>query len=85
MENVKVYQLNEIDAVAAESLEQAKNFYLKETGLSEEDAFYDFEPVVFLLDHEIWVDETKTRKQPLEELVKEFWKGEPFLAFTTEY
>ena len=85
MENVKVYQLNEYDAVAAETLEDAKDFYRATTGLSDEDAFYDYEPAEYPLDYQIWEDETKTKKQPLKEVVAEYWKGKPFIAFSMEY
>lgn len=84
MENVKVYQLNEYDGVFAETLEQAKEYYLKITGLSEEDAFYDYEASELPLDFEVWEDESRQKKQSLKSVAEEFWKGEPFLAFSSD-
>ncbi|BAQ11466.1 hypothetical protein OXB_2996 [Bacillus sp. OxB-1] len=84
MESVKVFQLNEYDAVAAESLEQAKNYYRKETGLSDDDAFYDYEPTELPLDFEAWTDETRTSKETLRSVVKEHWKGKPFIALSSD-
>jgi hypothetical protein len=31
-----------------------------------------------------WTDESKTRKVSAKELVKNKWKGKPFIAFSTE-
>lgn len=84
MENVKVYQLNEYDAVAAESLEQAKEYYRKETGLSDEEAFYDFEPTELPLDFEAYTDETRSSKEALISVIKEYWKGKPFIALSSD-
>lgn len=85
LENVKVYQLNENDGVAAESLEQAKEYYSKMTGLSDEDAFYDYTAQEIPLDQEMWKDESMTEKETLSDVVKEHWKGKPFIAFSSEY
>ena len=85
MENVKVFQLNETDGVVAVSLVQAKEWYLTVTGLNEEDAFYDYEATELPLTYEIWEDECKIKKQALQGVIEELWKGEPFIAFTTEY
>lgn len=84
MENVKVYQLNEYDSVAAESLEQAKDYYRKETGLGDEDAFYDFVPYERSLDEEVYTDETCTDMQSLKSVVEEYWKGMPFVATSSD-
>ena len=40
---MKVFKFNECDFVAAKSEKEAKEFYLKETGLSEEEAFDESE------------------------------------------
>lgn len=84
MENVKVYQLNEYDTVAAESLEQAKDFYRKETGLSDEEAFYDFESTELPLEHKVYTDESCKTMQPLKTVIEEYWKGEPFIATSSD-
>lgn len=85
MENVKVFQLNETEGVAAGSLAQAKEWYLEITGLNEEDAFYDYEATELPLTYEIWEDESKKKKQTLRSVIVELWIGVPFIAFSTEY
>ncbi|GIN22528.1 hypothetical protein [Siminovitchia fordii] len=84
MEKVKVYQLNEYDGVAAEFLEQAREFYLKVTGLSDDDAFYDYEANEVNLEQEVWEDKSRTKKQTLRSVIAEYWSGEPFIAFSSE-
>ncbi|QKE56467.1 hypothetical protein [Bacillus phage YungSlug] len=42
---MKAFRLNEYDTVAAKSLEDAKAFYLEETGLPEDEAFDEPEEV----------------------------------------
>jgi hypothetical protein len=42
---MKVFRVNSCDWVCAENTEQAKEFYLKETGLNEDEAFEDFHEV----------------------------------------
>lgn len=80
MENVKVFQLNEFDSVAAFSLEEAKEWYRNETGLSSEEAFYDYIPHERGMEEKVYTDETCTDMQSLESVVKECWRGEPFIA-----
>lgn len=63
LENVKVFQVNEYDGVAATTLEQAKDWYMKVTGLNEEDAFYDYEASELPLDYEIYEDETRQKNR----------------------
>lgn len=84
MGNVKVYRLNEYDGVAAESLEQAKEWYLKNIALSEEEAFDESEMGELPMDYEIYRDESFQYKQNLKSVIEEHWKGEPFLAFTCD-
>lgn len=85
MENVKVYQLNENDGVAATSLAKAKAYYSEMTGLNDEDAYYDFEAKEVPLSMETWTDETMKNKETLHDIVQECWKGKPFIAFSSEY
>lgn len=84
LKDVKVFQLNESDAVAAESIEDAKEFYLKTTGLSEDDAFYGEEPVELSLDGLYWEDETRVRKVTLSDMLVKDWKGTPYIILSTE-
>lgn len=78
---VQVYRLNEYDAVAAKSEDEAKEFYLKITGLDENEAFEDISIVP--MDYMVWTDETRTRKISIKDLIENEWKGEPFIAFST--
>lgn len=84
MAEVQVFQMNECDAVAAKSEEQAKEFYLKVTGLPEDEAFSE-EVTVIPMDKKVWNDETMESKITLDSIVGEMWKGEPFIATTTEW
>lgn len=83
--DVKVFRVNETDAVAAETLEEAKEWYMKKHNLSEDDAFYDYGAYEVALTHEIWQDESRTKKEVLKDIILEFWDGTPFVAFTTGY
>lgn len=51
--------------MAAESLKHAIDCFKKEIGLSDEDAFYDYESTEFPLDYQIGEDETKTKMTSL--------------------
>lgn len=82
--DVRVFQVNESDAVAAESLEDAKDWYMQEHNMSAEDAFYDYEANEVPLTHAVWQDENRTKKEVLSDLILEFWQGVPFRIFTTE-
>ena len=84
MENVKVYRLNEYDGVAAETLEQAKEWYLEMTGFIEEEAFDEDEIGELPMDYEVYRDESLQHKQSLKSVIEDRWKGEPFLAFTCD-
>lgn len=85
IDNVKVFQLNECDAVAAETVKEAQKWYMEITGLSEQEAFYGEEPKEVSLTHEIWQDETRKKKEVLKDVLEELWEGKPFIIFSTEY
>ncbi|MBL4951089.1 hypothetical protein JK635_02390 [Neobacillus sp. YIM B02564] len=79
---VHVYQMNEYDAVAAESVEQAIEYYSQFEPLDEE----DIENIeVVPMDYQVWDDEERTKKISIREIIENEWKGEPFIAFSTEY
>lgn len=79
-----MYLLNGFDGVAAKTLKEAKEWYLKTTGLNKEDAFYDYEASEMALDFEVWRDESRQSKQSLKSVIQEHWKGEPFLVISSE-
>lgn len=86
MKNVKVYQLNENDVIAAETLDQAKEYFLNVTGMSSERAFSHY------VAHEIpkgrkvqkkdsmHVDSMTEEEESMSDIIKKHWKGEPFLV-----
>lgn len=79
---VQVYQLNDCDGIAAESLEQAIEFYFSEITDYEEDLIDN--PRVLSMDYKIFDDETRTTQISIRELIESDWKGKPFYAFSTE-
>lgn len=83
--NMKAFQINESDTVAAYTLEEAKQYYRKITGLSDDDAFYDYEARECSLDELIWDDEERTKQKTLREAIDQYWEGEPFIVCTTEF
>lgn len=82
--DVKVFMLNEADAVAAESLEDAKAWYLKNVIMDVGVAFMDYEAHEVELTYAVWQDDKKTKKEVLSDLILEFWQGVPFIIFSTE-
>lgn len=84
MAEVKVFKLNEYDAVAAKTEKQAKDFYLQLTGLSENEAFPDGIAII-PLDTRVWADETLESKVTVQSIVEQRWMGEPFIATSTEW
>lgn len=85
LKDMKAFQVNEYDTVAAYSLEEAKTFYLKHTGMDEKEAFYDFEAEERSLDEMIWEDETRQSKQSIKQVIQEYWDGSPFIVCSTVY
>jgi hypothetical protein len=78
---VHVYRMNEYDAVAAESDEQAIQYYSQFETL-DEDKIENIE--VVSMDYMVW-DEERKGKIYVREIIENEWKGEPFIAFSTEY
>ncbi|MEB4856112.1 hypothetical protein [Priestia megaterium] len=81
--NVKVFQLNEYDAVAAFSLEEAKEWYMKHTGLNADEAFYDYESHEISGEEKIYEDERMEEMVSVNEIVESYWQGSPFIAVTS--
>lgn len=79
---VQVFQLNEYDGVAAESLEQAIEFYFSEINDFEEDLIDN--PRALPMDMKLFDDETRTTQISVNDLIEADWKGKPFYAFSTE-
>jgi len=80
---VQVFQLNDCEAIAAESLEQAIKFYFTEITVYDEDKIDN--PHVVPMDYMIFDDEARTTQISISDLIESQWKGNPFYAFATEY
>ncbi|WP_258831482.1 hypothetical protein [Peribacillus frigoritolerans] len=83
LDDVKAFQLNDDDTVAAFTLEEAKVHYKRITGLDDEDAFR--EPTERSLDAMIWEDEHMKNKISIREAIKMYWEGEPFIVASSEW
>jgi hypothetical protein len=82
LQGVKVFRVCESDAIAAYSLEEAKNFYKEQTGVKDEELYADHEVEVIPLETKFWNDEKMTHKRTLGEMVEEHWDGEPQFAIS---
>jgi len=82
--DVKVFQLNDSDAVAAYTLEDAKEWYLAHTGLSAKNAFEDYEAEEVSNDYKVYKTEENMEhgKIKVQEIVKQYWQGTPFIVFS---
>ena len=80
---VKVFQLNEYDAVAAFSLEEAKEWYEKHTGLGADEAFYDYKAHEISGGDKIYEDERMEEMVSVNEIVESYWQGSPFIVVTS--
>ena len=80
---IRVYEICEGDAVAAETDIQAVEWYKDLTGL-EDDELYTPENIA-IIDPEKSVRNGEDTEEMItvKEIVKEYWAGTPFIAFTT--
>ncbi|MBE0342554.1 hypothetical protein E4V51_17490 [Paenibacillus sp. 28ISP30-2] len=83
--DVRVYQICECDAVAAYSLEGAKEWYKSLTGLEDSDLYPDDEVEIVGMDYHVYADEGKDAMITVQEIVNNRWQGEPLLAFTSGF
>lgn len=80
---VRVFQVCESEAVAAETLEEAYEFYKDTTGLDEDD-LYPIEQIETVnLNTEIYKEEGSKEKMKVRDMLIEEWKGLPFIAITS--
>ena len=83
---VNVYRLCECDSVAAHTLEEARNWYKETTGLSDDELYTDEEVEVLPPSYMVHNDEKGGPDMiSIGEIVQEYWKGEPFIACSTEW
>ena len=85
LQDVKVFQLCECDAVAAYTLEEAKLWYTKTTGITDDEMYDDEEIEVVSLDSKVRKDEDTADLISVREIVETYWNGEPFIAVTALY
>ncbi|AHC22692.1 hypothetical protein [Paenibacillus polymyxa] len=81
--DVRVYQICECDAVAAYSLEEAKEWYKSLTGLEDSDLYPDDEVEIVSMSYRVYEDEGMDEMITVQEIVNSRWQGEPLLAFTS--
>lgn len=83
---VYVFKICDCDAVAALTLEDAIEWYKKETGV-DDDELYPYDEVETMSpDHLVYADVYDSEEViTLSELIEQEWKGEPFIACSTEW
>lgn len=80
---VCVFRVNEVDTVAAYSLDEALAWYKDYTGLSDDDlASYD-EIETIEHSHLVYEGEEKENMVSVLSILEELWKGTPFIAVST--
>lgn len=83
IEGVKVWRVCEIEAVAANSFNDAREWYKKVTGLSDDDLYTEEDASEIPFEYEIRESEDNSEMTTVGKVVKQNWKGEPFVAVTT--
>lgn len=83
LNDIRVFQICECDAVATYSLEEAKSWYKEFTGLSDDDLYSDNEIKTVSFDYEVRKSEDDQELISVGEIVNLYWEGEPFIAITT--
>jgi len=82
---IRVYQICESDAVAAEWDTDAVEYYKDLTGLEEDELYAPENWEVIDPSKVVCVSEESEETITVREIVKEHWKGEPFIALTIDY
>lgn len=85
LEDVHVFQICECDAVAAYTLEEAMEWYKKETGVSDEELYSYDEIEIISPDCKVCNAENKDEMISVQEIINIHWNGEPFIALSTEW
>lgn len=82
LQGVYVFQICEGDAVAARTQDDARKFYKELTGFTDEE-LYNYEDVEMVsLEHKVQRGEGTEELITVREIIKEYWKGRPFIAFS---
>lgn len=81
LRDVKVFRVNETDAVAAYTLVDAVSWYKKNVTSD----VYEYEDIEELpLDTQVWKSEDSEERQTVREILDSLWDGEPFIAVCTK-
>ncbi|HAM79582.1 hypothetical protein [Ornithinibacillus bavariensis] len=82
---IRVFQICESDAVAAEREEDAVKWYQKLTGLEDDELYAPEDIEIVDPEKEVLNGEDTKETIKVREIVKEYWTGEPFIAVTEYY
>ncbi|AKO92029.1 hypothetical protein BEH_07900 [Priestia filamentosa] len=85
LNDVKVFQLCECDAVAAYSLEEAREWYKNLTGLEDDELYKLSEVSEVSLDMKVRKGEEVEGMITVGQIIQDYWNGEPFIAVTNLY
>lgn len=80
---IRVFQICEGDAVAAENLEDAIEWYKDLTGFSDDELYAPENIETFDPEKYVRKSEAEEGRVTVKEIVKERWAGKPFIAVTT--
>jgi hypothetical protein len=85
LDRVKVFELCDYASVAAFSQEEARSWYIESTGVEDTDLRSREEVTEVPFDLMVWDNEEMTEKIAVGEIVKQEWKGEPFIVCSKEW
>lgn len=86
LKDVRVFRLCECDAVAAYTLDEAIEWYKEQTGLADDELYPREEIKILSPDYKVYKDAYNSEEMiTLSELVDQEWRGEPFIACSTEW
>jgi hypothetical protein len=85
LKDVKVYEICDSDAVAATSVKEAVAWYTDHTGIGLEELHKEKDIREVDRDYKVWDDETMTRKISVEQILNDYWSGEPFIVYSDNY
>ncbi|OEH52953.1 hypothetical protein AQ616_18790 [Oceanobacillus sp. E9] len=80
---IRVFQICEGDAVAAEYLEDAIEWYKDLTGFDDDELYASEDIEIYDPEKYVRKDEDEEGRITVKEIVNEYWAGKPFIAVTT--
>lgn len=83
LQDVRVFQLCESDAVAAYTQDEAREWYKQLTGLSDDDLYPYDDVEIVSPDYKVRKGEDEPGLITVREIVETYWNGEPFITITT--